>query len=203
MLQCSTNFHRSIIGKFHRQFQELRHFLYLCPSSLRRGISHSRDFSICSKFYFLILRAISYPYMIPHSERKQLSELPGKKLSRPAGVMHNIRTDSARKNGSKIANICMHQPADLHSSISKANPTAEHPSDGPSTVLFASAIYGDYVGRSMCSSRGGNGGICREQYRTSHPGLELNWPIGLLNRKSAGNNREVRKAQTPLRASLR
>jgi hypothetical protein len=44
-----------------------------------------------------------------------------------------------------------------------------------------------------------NGCICREQYRTSHPGLELNWPIGLLNPKSAGNNRQVRKAQKPPR----
>ena len=197
MLQCSTHLHGGIIGKFHRQFRELRHFLYLCPSSLRRGISHSREFSICNKFYF-VLRAISYPYMIPRSEGNQLSELPGRKFTRPAGVMHDIRTESAKKNGSKIANICMHQPAELHLSISKANPTVEHPLDGPSTGLFASAMHGDCVGRSMF-----------------HPGMEMAafvenniephilawnyWPIGLLNPKLVGNNREVRKAQKPLR----
>ena len=136
--------------------------------------------------------------MIPRSEGNQLSELPGRKFTRPAGVMHDIRTESAKNNGSKIANICMHQPAELHLSISKANPTVEHPLDGPSTGLFASAMHGDCVGRSMF-----------------HPGMEMAafvenniephildwnyWPIGLLNPKLVGNNREVRKAQKPLR----
>ena len=128
------------------------------------------------------------------SSIKQLSELHGKKLARPIRTVYELLTNPARKDGSKIAVVSMHQPADLYSTIAKGTPTAEYLRWSFDEIVRVS--HAMVVALAEAGIRPGmviavfvENNI--ESQILFRAGLELNCPIALLNPRSTSNHREL------------
>ncbi|CAG8957904.1 hypothetical protein HYFRA_00000245 [Hymenoscyphus fraxineus] len=128
------------------------------------------------------------------SSAGKLSEIHGRKLARPLKPLHDILTAPATTNGSKIAVVCMHQPANLYSNVVKGKITADYLRWTFNEIIHVSHLMAIALAESgirpgmTIAAFVENSIEAQILFRAS---LELNCQIALLNPKSTSNPREL------------
>ncbi|KAG9243562.1 hypothetical protein BJ878DRAFT_568345 [Calycina marina] len=128
------------------------------------------------------------------SSAGSLSEIHGKKLTRPLRPVHDILTAPASTHGSKIAVVCMHQPAGLYSKVVQGKTTAQY-----LRWTFAEIIRVSHLMAIALADSGIKPGMTIAAFVENsiesqilfRASLELNCPVALLNPKSTSNHREL------------